>query len=623
MQLPPLTLGWLLLFYAARAQKGDGGVPSPPPRPLGELQKHRGNAGETATPQTLASSASSNGRDISGFRTREGGGSEEKRRRRQRQQQQQRQRKQQQQHQQQQQGQQAPRTKVSTTSTVTATQAAAAAVAAAGVPSKMPKKVDQFFDRHDRILAASVEVTEEEEDDDDYGGGACGDGNGEDGGSSCPLVPSFCPSEAFERYAALHRDIVEGKLEPRYLVFRPYLTCGMGNRLNGFRGVMALAMVTGRALLVDWCGGRGTTCSRTSHKYEDNFLEAQGVPWNHFPPSMEDYENLDGVAESTEVWCQMPNAVDINTPCDETRMTPQFLVTANWTQIYAEDAQVVIVQAHNQNPMQHLRLNENPSVLEVLSGLDSEVSPGIFDTCALRFLFKARPEFKDRYCEDRSAALGGKIASIALHIRTGDNPNYHPEWYETLPQDVDNFVMCATGFDEGLAIVAANYSSSTAPDDDVFRVFEEGADSVWLLGTDSSKAIDLLAKRNQTVEGGGKVVFIEGDEFHRVHSGGKGGAASNNAGPVVDLALLSEAPLLVGSIGSTFSNNAAVVGGLPVPLRLFLSTPFRNIVSVDKKMPWDLFEDYRQGCRDLVSDLSNREDLRLALMVRSEPWIEC
>lgn len=45
------------------------------------------------------------------------------------------------------------------------------------------------------------------------------------------------------------------------------------------------------------------------------------------------------------------------------------------------------------------------------------------------------------------------------------------------------------------------------------------------------------------MERGGKVVFIEGDEFHRAHSGSKGGAASNNAGPLIDLALLSEAPV--------------------------------------------------------------------------------
>ena len=51
-------------------------------------------------------------------------------------------------------------------------------------------------------------------------------------------------------------------------MFRPYLYCGMGNRFKGLRGVMALAMMTGRALLVDWYGGLDGSRSRTSHKYE-------------------------------------------------------------------------------------------------------------------------------------------------------------------------------------------------------------------------------------------------------------------------------------------------------------------------------------------------------------------
>ena len=62
-----------------------------------------------------------------------------------------------------------------------------------------------------------------------------------------------------------------------------------------------------------------------------------------------------------------------------------------------------------------------------------------------------------------------------------------------------------------------------------------------------------FAQGNHTVDRGGKVVFIEGDEFHRAHSGSKGGAASNNAGPLIDLALLSEAPV------RSFENVAGVV----------------------------------------------------------------
>ncbi|CAM9306015.1 unnamed protein product [Ectocarpus fasciculatus] len=318
----------------------------------------------------------------------------------------------------------------------------------------------------------------------------------------------------------------------------------------------------------------------------------------------------------------MPDAVGVETPCDKGRMTPDFLGTADWEKIYAKDTQVVVVQAHNHNPMDLLRVNKQPSVVRALWKLNWGVDPDVFGTCALRFLLKPRPDFKERYCEERSAVLGGKIASISLHLRTGDNPNYHPEWYKTLPADLDNFTACAAGLEEGLAMVAAMYATTPGPDSDIFGVFKERGDLVWLLGTDSSEVIDLLTEGGHTVAQGGKVAFVEGDEFHRSHSGNKGGKASNNAGPLIDLALLSEAPLLVGSYCSTFSQNTAEIGGLPVPLRLFLSTPFHHLLS-GHNVDWDRFDDFRQGCRDVVADPSSREYLRVALTANLEPWIRC
>lgn len=73
----------------------------------------------------------------------------------------------------------------------------------------------------------------------------------------------------------------------RYLVYRPYLTCGMGNRMSGFQGTLALAMMTDRALLVDWRGGVKPN-PRTKDKYE-------GASWRRCLTSHADVSGrLDG-----------------------------------------------------------------------------------------------------------------------------------------------------------------------------------------------------------------------------------------------------------------------------------------------------------------------------------------
>ena len=63
-----------------------------------------------------------------------------------------------------------------------------------------------------------------------------------------------------------------------------------------------------------------------------------------------------------------------------------------------------------------------------------------------------------------------------------------------------------------------------------------------------SLSFSLCWQGNHTVGFGGKVAFVEGGEEHRTHSGSKGGLASNNAGPLIDIALLSEAPVRRGAV---------------------------------------------------------------------------
>lgn len=89
--------------------------------------------------------------------------------------------------------------------TEAASPASAASTAAVAAPEESATETgsgDRGRDE-ERTLAAEVEVSETE--------------GGEGGGV---LVPTFCPSAPFERYAALHRKITQGELEPRWVRMR-------------------------------------------------------------------------------------------------------------------------------------------------------------------------------------------------------------------------------------------------------------------------------------------------------------------------------------------------------------------------------------------------------------------
>lgn len=69
-----------------------------------------------------------------------------------------------------------------------------------------PEKASEAADEREEAHVDIVEVSPRR-----------GEGEGEGGsGGGAPLVPSFCPLEPFERYAALHENILQGKAAQRY-----------------------------------------------------------------------------------------------------------------------------------------------------------------------------------------------------------------------------------------------------------------------------------------------------------------------------------------------------------------------------------------------------------------------
>lgn len=90
-------------------------------------------------------------------------------------------------------------------------------------------------------------------------------------------LPEQCDLPWVRRYVALHSDIMRGRApvkETRYLLMRPHAKAGLGNRLRAIFGALSFAVLTNRALLLDF-GSR-------SNGTEVDFFTPAFVDWR-FP----------------------------------------------------------------------------------------------------------------------------------------------------------------------------------------------------------------------------------------------------------------------------------------------------------------------------------------------------
>lgn len=87
-------------------------------------------------------------------------------------------------------------------------------------------------------------------------------------------LPKHCDLPWVRRYVALHSKIMQGRVAPadtRYLLVRPHAKAGLGNRMRAIFGALSLAVLTDRALLLDF-GPRSNTT-------ELGFLTPALVDW--------------------------------------------------------------------------------------------------------------------------------------------------------------------------------------------------------------------------------------------------------------------------------------------------------------------------------------------------------
>ena len=97
---------------------------------------------------------------------------------------------------------------------------------------------------------------------------------------------------AFDAYDKLHADILAGRVPKRVLVFETNVEFGMGNKLTVLMSALMLAIVSERALLVNWPASHGDKITHRSdlHPAEraarltnlgiSDMLEAPGIEWD-------------------------------------------------------------------------------------------------------------------------------------------------------------------------------------------------------------------------------------------------------------------------------------------------------------------------------------------------------
>lgn len=127
-------------------------------------------------------------------------------------------------------------------------------------------------------------------------------------------------------------------------MYRPYLICGLGNRMSGFQGALSLAMMTDRALLVDWEGGVRDRRS-TASKYEgESVCFCMCVASSWLPVCGHVYERgsfCDGLRRSTVTYVKKKKMV----------MTPRYCCVNRIFLFIVVSSAVVVVQQYHINSM--------------------------------------------------------------------------------------------------------------------------------------------------------------------------------------------------------------------------------------------------------------------------------
>jgi len=398
------------------------------------------------------------------------------------------------------------------------------------------------------------------------------------------------------KYAKLHREIMAGERavsDTRFLIVRPHERAGLGNRVRAIFGALSLAVLTRRALLLDF--GPRTNDTEAGLLLPGSFdWRLPAKEWPHLWAPYEESAPLPPPATATNAVEASGVGSRVGSGGGKMRKLKQegvaivyhnresFFRTAGAPELSWPKARALVVDSQNHDMSKALLTNPKLASLVAGAGFDLGGKDEVrtWHSCALRALFsRPSPQLSLAVCESTPKAQTGeplvpravvttrpkthpRRALVALHVRSegkhqGDIA-HSPLWNAT----VAAFVACAQLSEattlSALASFVNNHCGITGSGTGDAEACEEASAlvqdrPVWFVLADRPELVEkvqLMARRE------GRDVVAVADDSVRVHSGllsGGDRAMGTAFGPLQELIVAGSSLSLVGSAGSSFS----------------------------------------------------------------------
>ena len=331
----------------------------------------------------------------------------------------------------------------------------------------------------------------------------------------------LCGTKWQRDYIKLHDDILNNRRPPKYLVYfcggKKYGCGGYGNRLGAITSLFYLAVVTGRAFLIDW----------NSTVPIAEYLQPRNIRWD-FPTS-----KLRHLKRNYHYWGKGDHEM---ISMDSQRSSDKFSLFREWLEQtdfekYLDSPVEVITSLWYFAPsfLQHKFAERVADKL----GVKPKGHRYSLVGCAFDFLFERTPEFERTLSTAReSLHLKANVPRIGIHIRMGDASSFNHGSLDQRTTDFTNFFMCAKKLESAIIQSHKNVNQT---------------DIKWFLATDNTKVKEnaLRAYPNKVVS---LAVKVEHINYRKPSMEGM-------TGVLLDHTFLSECDFLVLS-DSSFSKTA-------------------------------------------------------------------